>query len=89
MTRSRGRNAIRIGRVSTVWASTFVSVFEAHGDRSLVKAVRLGQPEGERSTDGRGLPTLILEVEHGGGVDAVSLGADERPAAELVSWRRG
>jgi hypothetical protein len=65
-------------------ASTFVSVFETHGDRPLVTEARL-LPHDSPRTDHP--PTLTLEVVRDGGVDAVSLAAEERPVAALVSFR--
>ena len=66
-------------------ASTFVSVFETHGDRPLVTAARLLPPDSPRADYP---PALTLEVVRDGGVDAVSLAAEDRPAAALVSFRQ-
>jgi hypothetical protein len=65
-------------------ASTFVSVFETHGDRPLVAAARLlphAPPPADHPL------RLTLEVVRDGGVDAVSLAAEDGPAAALVSFR--
>ena len=64
--------------------STFVSVFETHGDRPLVTAVRL-LPHDSAHRDRP--PALTLQVVRDDWVDAVSLAAEEHPAAALVSSR--
>ena len=66
-------------------ASTFVSVFETHGDRPLVAR---GQTAPARLAAGGPSPRdSTLEVVRDGGVDVVSLAAEDGPAAALVSFR--
>jgi hypothetical protein len=64
-------------RAGSDLASTFASVFEAHGQRPLVNAVRLLP---SRPVSPGDQATLTLEIVHDGGVDTVALASDEPSA---------